>query len=52
MTVVNWVWFFLTVSGLSVVVAFRFARQVIGADSGTPAMQEIAAAIKEGADAF
>ena len=52
MTVVNWVWFFLTVSGLSLVVAFMFARQVIGADSGTPAMQEIAAAIKEGAEAF
>jgi K(+)-stimulated pyrophosphate-energized sodium pump len=46
------VYFFLAVSGLSLVVAFFFARQVIGSDTGTPAMQEIAAAIKEGAVAF
>jgi K(+)-stimulated pyrophosphate-energized sodium pump len=44
--------FFLSVSGLSLVVAFFFARQVIGSDTGTPAMQQIAAAIKEGAEAF
>jgi len=47
-----WVYFFLAVSGLSLVVAFFFARQVIGADQGTPEMQKIAAAIKEGAEAF
>jgi K(+)-stimulated pyrophosphate-energized sodium pump len=29
-----------------------FARQVIGSDTGTPAMQKIAGAIKEGAEAF
>jgi len=47
-----WVYFFLAVSALSLVVAFFFARQVIGSDTGTPAMQQIAAAIKEGAEAF
>ncbi|MGD0799916.1 MAG: sodium-translocating pyrophosphatase [Terracidiphilus sp.] len=52
MTVTNWVEFFLGVSGLSLVVAFFFARQVIGSDTGTPAMQQIAAAITEGAVAF
>src|ERR1019366_741233 len=55
-TVTNWVEFFLAVSALSLVVAFLFARQEIGSDSdsdqGTPAMQQIAAAIKEGAEAF
>jgi K(+)-stimulated pyrophosphate-energized sodium pump len=51
-TVTNWVEFFLTVSVLSLIVAFFFARQVIGSDNGTPAMQQIAAAIKEGAEAF
>jgi K(+)-stimulated pyrophosphate-energized sodium pump len=40
------------VSVLSLFVAFLFARQVIGSDTGTPAMQQIAAAIKEGAEAF
>src|ERR1035437_10847001 len=29
-----------------------FTREVIGSDQGTPAMQQIAAAIKEGAEAF
>jgi len=51
-TVQYWVDFFLAVSVLSLIVAFFFARQVIGADQGTPAMQQIAAAIKEGAEAF
>jgi K(+)-stimulated pyrophosphate-energized sodium pump len=46
------VYFFLTVSVLSLFVAFLFARQVIGSDNGTPAMQQIATAIKEGAEAF
>src|SRR3989441_3971849 len=32
--------------------AVLFTRQVLGADTGTAAMQEIAAAIKEGAEAF
>ena len=52
MTVQNWVEFFLGVSVLSLIVAFLFARQVIGSDKGTPAMQQISAAIKEGAEAF
>src|ERR1035438_2544076 len=51
-TVTNWVEFFLAVSALSLVVAFLFARQVIGSDQGTAAMQQISAAIKEGAKAF
>jgi len=47
-----WVCFFLAVSALSLVVAFFFARQVIGSDQGTPEMQKIAGAIKAGAAAF
>jgi K(+)-stimulated pyrophosphate-energized sodium pump len=46
------VYFFLAVSALSLVVAFFFARQVIGSDQGTPEMQKIAGAIKAGAAAF
>ncbi len=52
MTVTNWVEFFLLVSALPLVVTFLIARQVIGSDQGTPAMQPIAAAIKERAGAF
>ena len=52
MTVQDWVYFFLGVSVLSLIVAFFFARQVIGSDQGTPDMQKIAGAIKEGAEAF
>ncbi len=44
--------FIMTVSVLSLIVAVLFARQVLRADKGTPRMQEIAAAIKEGAEAF
>jgi len=47
-----WVYFFLGVSVLSLIVAFFFARQVIDSDQGTPDMQKIAGAIKEGAEAF
>jgi K(+)-stimulated pyrophosphate-energized sodium pump len=47
-----WVYFFMAVSALSLVVAFFFARQLIGSDTGTPEMQKIAGAIKEGAEAF
>jgi K(+)-stimulated pyrophosphate-energized sodium pump len=46
------VYFFLGMSVLSLLVAFFFARQGIGSGTGTPAMQQIAAAIKEGAEAF
>ncbi len=52
MTATYWVYFFLGVSVLSLEVAFLFVRQVIGSATGTPAMQQIAAAIKEGAEAF
>ena len=52
MTVQDWVYFFLGVSVLSLVVAFLFARQVIGSDKGTPAMLQIAVAIKESAEAY
>jgi K(+)-stimulated pyrophosphate-energized sodium pump len=48
----GWVYFFLAVSVLSLIVALLFTREVMAADSGTPAMQAIAAAIKEGAEAF
>jgi K(+)-stimulated pyrophosphate-energized sodium pump len=47
-TVTNWVEFFLGVSGLSLVVAVIFGRQVIGSLE----LQKFAGAIKEGAEAF
>jgi K(+)-stimulated pyrophosphate-energized sodium pump len=47
-----WVWFFIAVSFLSLIVAWFFTREVLGSDAGTPAMQQIAAAIKDGAEAF
>ena len=49
MSVTAWVYFFLAVSVLSLIVALWFTREVIGSDTGTPAMQQIAAAIKQGA---
>ncbi len=52
MSVTAWVWFFLTVSALSLVVAWLFTREVLAADSGTPEMKKIADAIKKGAEAF
>ncbi|MFZ0819687.1 MAG: sodium-translocating pyrophosphatase [Candidatus Acidiferrales bacterium] len=51
-TVNEWVWFIMAVSGASLLMAFVFTRQVLSADTGTAQMQEIAAAIKEGAQAF
>src|SRR3989442_14474889 len=47
----GWVWFVMLVSAGSLLMAVLFTRQVLGADTGTAAMQEIAAAIKEGAEA-
>ena len=44
--------FFLGVSALSLLIAFLFARQVPGANRGTPDVEKIAGAIKAGAQAF
>jgi K(+)-stimulated pyrophosphate-energized sodium pump len=46
------VYFFLGVSLLSLVVAFLFARQVVGLACGSADMRKISAAIKQGAGAF
>ncbi len=43
MTALGWVYFFLGVSGLSLLVAVFFARQVIGSGIGTADMQKISA---------
>jgi len=48
----GWVWFFMLVSLGALGVAAVFTRMVLRADTGTARMQEIAAAIKEGAEAF
>jgi K(+)-stimulated pyrophosphate-energized sodium pump len=40
------------VSVLSLGVALLFTREVMGTDNGTPAMPQVAAAIKEGAEVF
>ena len=40
------------ISGLALVVAAYFAWQVLGQDQGSDKMKEVAAAIKEGAEAF
>jgi K(+)-stimulated pyrophosphate-energized sodium pump len=45
-------YFFLPASVLSLFVTFLFVRRLIGADMGTAAMQQIAAAIKNGAKAL
>ena len=52
MSAEGWVWFVMLVSTGSLLMAFLFTRQVLAADTGTKGMQEIAAAIKEGAEAF
>jgi K(+)-stimulated pyrophosphate-energized sodium pump len=48
----EWVWFIMGVSVVSLLMAWIFTREVLGADTGTPAMQAIALAIKQGAEAF
>jgi K(+)-stimulated pyrophosphate-energized sodium pump len=45
----EWMYYFFGVSVLSLVVAALLARQVIGSKTGTPDMQRIAAAIRNGA---
>lgn len=52
MSAQGWVWFVMLVSASSLLMAALFTRQVLSADTGTKGMQEIAAAIKEGAQAF
>ncbi len=52
MTVQNWVYFFLGVSVLSLIVVRLFARQALGSCTATAAMQQIAAVVKQRADAF
>uniref|UniRef100_E6QHT9 Pyrophosphate-energized proton pump (Pyrophosphate-energized inorganic pyrophosphatase) (H(+)-PPase) (Membrane-bound proton-translocating pyrophosphatase) n=1 Tax=mine drainage metagenome TaxID=410659 RepID=E6QHT9_9ZZZZ len=47
-----YLWIAFAVGILALLSALLFARSVLGADKGTPAMQEIAAAIREGAEAF
>jgi len=42
----------IVVSILALIVAGLFARQVLSADTGTPKMQDVSAAIREGAEAF
>jgi K(+)-stimulated pyrophosphate-energized sodium pump len=42
----------VAVSLIALAVAALFARDVLEADTGTPKMQEVAAAIREGAEAF
>ena len=52
MNVANYLPIILAISIFSLFVAWLFARQVLAADTGTPAMREISNAIKEGAEAF
>jgi K(+)-stimulated pyrophosphate-energized sodium pump len=42
----------LLVSVAGLVYAYRMSKEVYAADAGTPAMQEIAKAVREGADAY
>ena len=47
-----YLWIALTVGVLALVAAIVLARCVLSADNGTPAMQDISNAIREGAEAF
>jgi K(+)-stimulated pyrophosphate-energized sodium pump len=47
-----WLWIALGVGILALAAAFMMARAVIAADTGTPDMQVISNAIREGAEAF
>jgi K(+)-stimulated pyrophosphate-energized sodium pump len=48
----TFLWIALAVGLLSVIAAIAFARNVLANDSGTPEMQRISDAIREGAEAF
>ena len=48
----DYLWFVLAISILSLLVAGLFSRYVLSQDTGTPQMQKISNAIKEGAEAF
>jgi K(+)-stimulated pyrophosphate-energized sodium pump len=52
MNTVGWIWFVFGVSVASLIVAALFTREVLCSEDGTPAMRAIAAAIREGAQAF
>jgi len=47
-----WLWLALGISALSLLMVLYFTRYVMAADTGTPEMQVISNAIKEGAEAF
>ncbi len=47
-----WLWIALAVGALALVAAWFLARKVIASDTGTPDMQMISNAIREGAEAF
>jgi len=47
-----YLWIALGAGVLALVAALLFARSVLASDQGTPEMQEIAASIREGAEAF
>src|ERR1700730_15487276 len=47
-----YLWLALAVGVIALLVALAFARSVISQDSGTPEMQAISNAIREGAEAF
>ncbi|MBI5441863.1 MAG: sodium/proton-translocating pyrophosphatase, partial [Deltaproteobacteria bacterium] len=42
----------LAVAVLGLLYAWYLARQVLAADTGTPKMQEVAAAVREGSEAY
>src|SRR5271155_2563368 len=47
-----YLWIALATGVLGLLAAFFFARSVLGSDTGTPEMQRISNAIREGAEAF
>jgi len=47
-----WLWIALGVGALALIAAFILAKIVLSADTGTPDMQAISNAIREGAEAF